>query len=114
MQIGNIIYLYTLNLEENLAIKQELIKNRFCKIIEVIPVKGGNKEQQYLQFKVQSLFSDNIYTINNYLCSYKFCELKELEKAINNISPLLLDNKLEQINAILQEVKDTINNKSVD
>ena len=47
MQIGDIVYLYIIDLVSVLAVKQELIPNRFCKITDITPVKGGTKEHQY-------------------------------------------------------------------
>lgn len=58
MEIGNIIYLHIFDLEPILLVTQELKEERFCKIIEVTPVKGGKEGEQYINYKVQSLFTE--------------------------------------------------------
>ena len=103
--IGNIVYLYLLNLENTLAVRQELIKDRFCKVIEANAIKGGSNNEQYMQYKLQSLNSDRIYTTNNYLSPYRFCLLSELEESIENISSILREDKLEEMKQILEEIK---------
>ena len=103
--IGNIVYLYLLDLENTLAVRQELIKDRFCKVIEANAIKGGSNNEQYMQYKLQSLNSDRIYTTNNYLSPYRFCLLSELEESIENISSILREDKLKEMKQILEEIK---------
>ena len=107
--IGNIVYLYLLDLENTLAVRQELIKDRFCKVIEANAIKGGSNDEQYMQYKLQSLNSDRIYTTNNYLSPYRFCLLSELEESIENISSILREDKLEEMKQILEEIKTAWN-----
>ena len=49
MQIGEIVYLYVIDLPSVLAIKQNLNPNRFCKITDIKTVKGGTDKEQYLE-----------------------------------------------------------------
>lgn len=103
--LGSIVYLYLLDLENNLAIRQELIKDRFCKVIEEKVVKGGSENEQYMQYKLESIFTGKIYLTNNYLSPYNFCDLKTLEETIERLSSLMEDNKLESIKQLIDEVK---------
>ena len=106
--IGNIVYVYLLNLENTLAIRQEIIKDRFCKVIEAKAVKSGEgneSDMKYMQYKLQSLHSNEIYNTNNYISPYRFCSLSELEQTIEKISPILQEDKLELMNNIIEEIK---------
>lgn len=103
--IGNIVYVYTLDLENNLAIRQELIEDRFCKIIEVNKIKGSTNDEKYMQYKLESLVTKKIYTVNNYLSPYSFCDLNTLEECIEKVSPIIETEKLEKIKEILNKVK---------
>lgn len=104
--LGNIVYLYALDLENTLAIRQELIKDRFCKIIEATKVAGSSNDEKYMQYKLQSLTTEKIYSVNNYLSSYSFCTLTELEECIEELSSLINENKLEEMKQILFEIKE--------
>lgn len=103
--LGNIVYLCLLDLESNLAIRQELIKERFCKVIEEKPVKGGNGDEQYIQYKLESIITNDIYLVNNYLSPYRFCDLNTLESKIEKVSPLIAKDKLEKMKQIIDEIK---------
>lgn len=105
--VGNIVYLYLLDLENNLAVRQEIIEDRFCKIIEENFIKGGNATERYLQYKLESLNSKEVYDINNYLSPYKFCNLQTLEETIEKLSDILQEDRkqimLDTINKIKEE-----------
>lgn len=103
--LGNIVYLYLLDLENNLAVRQELIKDRFCKVIEEKVVKGGNEDEKYIQYKLESLYTGKTYLTNNYLSPYRFCDLSALEETIEKISPLMQEDKLESIRQLIDEIK---------
>lgn len=105
--LGNIVYVYLLNLENTLAIRQELIKDRFCKVIEAKAIKSGDDKEhmKYMQYKLQSLNSDEVYTTNNYISPYRFCSLSELEQTIEKILPVLQEDKLKEMNEIIEEIK---------
>lgn len=103
--IGNIVYLYLLDLENTLAVRQELIKDRFCKVIEVNAIKDSNNDNKYMQYKLQSLNSGKTYTTNNYLSPYRFCLLSELEDSIESVSSIVREDKLETMKQILEEIK---------
>lgn len=104
--IGNIVYLYTLDLENTLAIRQELIKDRFCKIIEANKIKGSTNDEKYMQYKLESLATKKIYVINNYLSPYRFCTITDLEESIEKISSIMVEEKLNKINEIIAEIKE--------
>lgn len=106
MEIGKIVYLYVCNFEEGLLVRQKLIKDRFCKVIDIIPVKGGDDNNQYLQYVVKSIFADRTYTINNYLSSYNFCELNDIDIFIDKYKNILAPEKIEAMKNILKEVKE--------
>lgn len=108
MQIGDIIYLYTIDLLSVIAVKQELIPNRFCKVTEITPVRGGTSEHQYLKYKVTSLLGDEIYTINNYLSPYKYCSIEELETIIEDLKEDLIEKKYDNIKHLISEIKEII------
>ena len=90
-----------------LAVKQELIDNRFCKITDITPVKGGSKEHQYLKYEAVSLLSGETYTINNYLSPYKFCSIETLEKAIDDLKEDLVEEKYEDMKYLIKKIKET-------
>ena len=106
MQIGDIVYLYTMDLKSVLAVKQELMAYRFGSIIEAKPVKGG-KQEQYMEYTVQSLTNASTkFIINNYMSPYKTCTLLELEEAIKELEPVLNQSKLEDINYLIKKIKE--------
>ena len=107
MQIGDIVYLYIIDLISVLAVKQELIPNRFCKITDITPVKGGTKEHQYLKYEVVSLLGEEKYTVNNYLSPYKYCSIEELETAIDNLKEDLVEEKYEDMKYLIKKIKET-------
>ena len=82
MQIGDIVYLYIIDLVSVLAVKQELIPNRFCKITDITPVKGGTKEHQYFS-------------------------IEELETAIDNLKEDLVEEKYEDMKYLIKKIKET-------
>lgn len=108
MQIGDIIYLYTIDLLSIIAVKQELIPNRFCKVTKITPVKGGTSEHQYLKYEATSLLGDETYTINNYLSPYKYCSIEELETIIEDLKEDLVQKKYDDIKNLISEIKEII------
>lgn len=107
MQIGDIVYLYTIDLNPVLAIKQELIPNRFCRISNITTVKGGSNKEQYLQYSATSLLDDNItYTINNYLSPYKYCSLEELEQSIEFLKDGLVEENYDNMKYLIKKIKE--------
>lgn len=105
--LGNIVYLHMFKLAETLAVKQEMDKNRFVKIIEETPVKGGKQGEQYMEYKAVSLFNpDKIYTINNYLSPFNFTDLSELEMILDFIEPTVDPIRMEKMYSILHEIKE--------
>lgn len=104
--IGDIVYLYLLDLENNLAIRQELVKDRFCKIIEVNRIKSVSDEDNYLQYKLESLETKKVYVVNNYLSPYNFCHLIDLEKSIEKVSSIIREDNLKKIYETLTEIKE--------
>ena len=104
--LGNIVYLHMFKLADTLAVKQELDKSRFVKIIKEIPVAGGKQEEQYIQYEAVSLFDDNkIYKINNYLSPFNFTSINELEMTLDYLEPILDPSQLEKMQSILDEIK---------
>lgn len=107
--LGNIFYLHVNELPDLLAVNQELNKGRFVKIIEEIPVAGGSKNEQYMQYKAQCIFDESkVYTINNYLSPFNFTPFENLNNIINNLSHIIVPEKISEMNFILQEVQDVI------
>lgn len=106
MELGKIVYLYICNFEEGLLVRQKLNKDRFCKVVDIIPVKGGDEKNQYLQYVVKSLFADRTYTINNYLSSYNYCELNDIDIFIEKYKNKLAPQVIENMENILKEVKE--------
>lgn len=104
--LGNIVYLYTLDLENTLAVRQELIKDRFCKIIETNKIQGGSNDEKYMQYKLESLTTKKVYIVKNYLSVYNFCTLEDLQKSIEKVSPIISEEKLNKIYEILNEIKE--------
>lgn len=110
--IGSIVYLHMYKLAETLAVKQVLDKNRFVKIIEETPVKGGKQDEQYMQYKAVSLLDPNkVYTINNYLSPFNFTDLSELEMVLDFIEPAIDTSRMEAMYSILHEIKQLEQNK---
>lgn len=104
--LGNIVYLHMFKLADTLAVKQELDKSRFVKIIKEIPVAGGKQEEQYMQYEAVSLFDDKkIYKINNYLSPFNFTSINELEMTLDYLEPILNPSQLEKMQSILDEIK---------
>lgn len=104
------MYLHMFKLAEVLAVKQEIDKYRFVKIIKEIPVKGGKQDEQYMQYEAVSLLDDKkVYTLNNYLCPFNITDINELEMTLDYLTPLLDSAKLEEMLSIIEEIK-TINN----
>lgn len=108
MQIGDIVYLYTIDLMSVLAIKQSLIPNRFCKIIDTKVVKGGTEKEQYIEYKAVSLLGDTTYTFNNYLSPYQYCSIETVEKTIDELKPNLLEDKFEDMQYLIKKIKEII------
>ena len=104
--VGNIVYLYLLDLENNLAVRQEVIEDRFCKIIEENYVKGGNATERYLQYKLESLNSKEVYDTNNYLSPYKFCNLQTLEETIEKLSDILQEDRKKIMLDTIDKIKE--------
>lgn len=108
MQIGDIAYLYIIDLTSIIAVKQELIPNRFCKITNITPVKGGTKEHQYLKYEATSLLGEETYTINNYLSPYKYCSIEDLEIVIEDLKENLVEEKYEDMKYLIKKIKETV------
>lgn len=106
MQIGDIVYLYVIDLPSILAVKQELIPNRFCKITNITSVKGGTKEHQYLKYEVVSLLGEETFIINNYLSPYKYSSIEELETVIDNLKEDLVEEKYEDMKYLIKKIKE--------
>lgn len=106
MQKGDIVYLYIIDLLPVIAVKQELVPNRFCKITDIKTVKGGSKEHQYLEYEATSLLGEDTYIINNYLSPYKYCSIEELEQAIDSIQEELVKEKYEDMKYLIKKVKE--------
>ena len=104
--VGNIVYLYLLDLENNLAVRQEVIEDRFCKIIEENYVKGGNDTERYIKYKLESLNSKEIYNNNNYLSPYKFCNLQTLEETIEKLSDILQEDRKKIMLDTIDKIKE--------
>lgn len=104
--LGDIVYLYTLDLENTLAVRQELIKDRFCKIIEATKIKGSSNDEKYMQYKLESLTTKKVYIVKNYLSTYNFCNITELENSIEKVSSIINEEKLNKIYEILNEIKE--------
>lgn len=104
--IGNVFYLHIFKLPETLAVKQTLDKSRFVRIIEETPVAGGKQGEQYMQYKAQSLTDKNkVYTINNYLSPFNYTSIKELEEILESLNDILIPEQLEQMLAVIEEIK---------
>ena len=108
MEIGNIVYLYTIDLLSVIAVKQSLIPERFCKVTCIKPVKGGTEETKYLEYTATSLLGEEVYTFNNYLSPYQYCNLEELETNIESIKPKLLDEKYNDMKQLIDKIKEAI------
>ena len=108
MQIGDIVYLYIIDLLPVLAVKQNLIPNRFCRITNIKTVKGGTDEEQYLEYEATSLLGDETYTFNNYLSSYQYCSLEAIEQAVEDLKPQLLEERYEDMKYLIKKVKEII------
>lgn len=106
--LGNIVYVFLLDLENQLAVRQELNKDRFCKVINSIAVKGGSNDEKYMQYELQSLTTNKVYKINNYLSPYKFCDLKDLEDTIEKLSIVLSEDNKNTMKQTIQEINDII------
>lgn len=107
--LGNILYLHVHSLSDLIAVNQELNPSRFVRVIEEIPVKGGREGEQYMQYKAQSLFDESrIYCINNYLSPFNYVTLEELKNTINDLSYILLPERVSKMNSILDEVDEII------
>ncbi len=104
--LGNIVYLCLLDIDNNLAIRQEVIEDRFCKVIEENYVKGGSNDEKYIQYKLKSLNSGEIYDINNYLSPYKFCNLQTLEETIEKLSNILQEERKEVMLNTINNIKE--------
>lgn len=107
MQIGDIVYLYTIDLNPIIAVKQELIPNRFCKITDIETVKGGSEEHQYLEYKAASILGESTYTINNYLSPYKYCSIEELEQSIEYLQDNLVEDKCNDMKYLIKKIKES-------
>ena len=108
MEIGNIIYLYTLDLLPVLAVRQCLIPERFCKVTCIKPVKGGTDEERYLEYTATSLLGEEVYTFNNYLSPYQYCNIETLEKEIDLIKSELLSENYTEMKKIINDIKELI------
>lgn len=105
--LGDILYLYIHDINSLLAVNQELNPARFVRVIEEMPVIGGKKDEQYMRYKAQCIFDDSkIYTINNYLSPFKYINLKELNKAIDDTKYLLTEERISAMNSILEKVNE--------
>ena len=107
MEIGNIIYLHIFDIEPIVLVTQELTADRFCKVIEITPIKGGTEGEQYINYKVQSLFTDKIYEVNNYFGPYSGISLGNLEELLNAHKDDFVPEKLEDMMYLLNKVKET-------
>lgn len=104
--LGNVMYLHMFKLADTLAVKQELDKYRFVKVVKEIPVKGGKQDEQYLQYEAVSLLDDKrVYTLNNYLCPFNMTSISELEMTLDYLAPMLDESKLEEMQSIIEEIK---------
>ena len=104
--LGNVMYLHMFKLADTLAVKQELDKYRFVKVVKEIPVKGGKQDEQYLQYEAVSLLDDKrVYTLNNYLCPFNMTSVVELETTLDYLEPILDASKLEDMQSIIKEIK---------
>lgn len=106
MELGKIVYLYICNFEEGLLVRQKLNKDRFCKVVDIIPVKGGDDKNQYLQYTVKSLFADRTYTINNYLSSYGYCDISDVDIFIEKYKDKLAPHVIQDMIDTLKEVRE--------
>lgn len=104
--LGNIFYLHMFKLADVLSVKQELDKNRFVKITNETPVKGGSKDEQYMQYEATSLLEKGkTYTVNNYLCPFNLTSINELEMTLDYLEPVLQADKLKEMQNIIEEIK---------
>lgn len=104
--LGNIVYIHMYKLAETLAVRQEIDKNRFAKIVKEIPVKGGKQGEQYMQYEAVSLFNPNkTYTLNNYLSPFNLTSISELEMILDFIEPVVDATRLEKMRSIVDEIK---------
>lgn len=108
MELGNIIYLHLFDIEPIILVTQELKADRFCKVIDITPIKGGKEGEQYLNYKVQSLFTNKIYEINNYIGPYSGISIEAVEEIINNHKNDFVEQKLEDMLYLIEKVKDMI------
>lgn len=103
--LGNIVYLHLFKLVEVLAVKQELDKNRFVKIIKEIPVKGGKENEQYMQYEAVSLIDNKVYTINNYLSPFNFTTIGDLEISLDYLEPMIETSRMADMRSIIDDIK---------
>lgn len=104
--LGNIFYLHMFKLADVLAVKQELDKTRFVKITKETPVKGGNEDEQYMQYEATSLIDNKkIYTVNNYLSPFNLTSISELEMTLDYLSPVLQSDSKKEMEKIIEEIK---------
>lgn len=106
MEIGNIIYLHMFDIESILLVTQELKADRFCKVTDITPVKGGPEGEQYIKFKVQSLFTNKVYEINNYFGPYSGISLNTLEELLETHKDDFVPEKLKDMTYLIDKVKE--------
>lgn len=104
--LGNIVYLYVCDLTDILSVKQELNKNRFAKITKETPIKGGKNGEQYIQYEATSLVTGKIFSLNNYLSSYNYVSINELENTLKFLEPIVKDIKLKEMYNMIEEIKE--------
>lgn len=108
MELGNILYLHIIELEPILLVSQEINKDRFCKVIKTIPVSGGKKDEQYMKYQLQSLTTNKIYEINNYLSPYNIKTIEELENYLQQYEEFILPERLLKMYETIEEIKEMI------
>lgn len=108
MELGNILYLHIIDFEPILLVTQEINKDRFCKVINAIPVKGGRKDEQYMKYQLQSLTTNKIYEINNYLSPYQAKTIEELENILKENEDFILPERLIEMYQTIEAIKNMI------
>lgn len=104
--LGNVFYLHMFKLADVLSVKQSLDKARFVKITKETPVKGGSKDEQYMQYEATSLIDNKkVYTVNNYLSPFNLTSINELEMTLDYLKPVLQTDKLKEMEQIIDEIK---------
>ena len=62
--------------------------------------------RNYLQYKLESLNSKEVYDTNNYLSPYKFCNLQTLEETIEKLSDILQEDRKKIMLDTIDKIKE--------